>query len=167
MQDLFGREVKKGDIIAVSSSKVIGFNSYMKTRLGVVSNILPKREHKKGSWQYNRILNRHYQNTQGFNTSNVNQVFGSTISKNPLSIFKSQILPSIAAKGPDSYEVCEKITFHPFDIGFTGASNKTNKDGTPRVRPHLTNSFIILDECNLSQEWQDSYNKIKQIFKIS
>lgn len=166
MLDLFGREVKRGDIIAVSSSKIIGFNSYMRTRLGIVSNILPKREWKKGSWQYNRILNRHYQNIQGFNQGNnaIGSVFGSTASINPMQITK--VTPVTPIKGPDSYEVCEKITFHPFDIGFTGSSNKTNKDGTPRVRPHLTNSFIILDECNLSPEWQDSYNKIKQIFKI-
>lgn len=161
MLDLFGREVKRGDIIVIGVSRTIGFNTYTRTRLGVVSNILPNRKWPKSSWQYKRILGRHNARTGG----KMGAVFGSppNTGKNN-SVSTTNVVP--LASDPDYFEVCEKITFHPFDLTFTGFSNKFSKNGTPIVRPQLSNTFIIIDEDTLSQEWKDAYHRVKQAFKI-
>lgn len=158
MLDIFGKEVSRGDIIVCCKSSTIGFNTYLSTKLGVVTNILPKREWKKGGWEYNRVFDRLHNGGSSINTAN--NIFGTTGSVTSI----TKRVPS--STDPAYYEVCEKITFHPFGLDFTGISPKMNKDGTPRVRVHLSTNFMIVDKNSLSQEWLEVYDRVCTVFKI-
>lgn len=157
LTDIFGREVKKGDIIALTSSSRSSFQTYTKAKLGIVCNILPKRQWKKGSWNYNRVFNRLYNSTQ----------IGQTMGGLPFN-YTSTVKKVPTANDVDYYEVCEKITYIPFEVSgaLAGNPNKLTKDGRPILRPHSTNCFLLVDYDTLSEDWKDSYNKLKQLYKI-
>ena len=159
MLDLFGKEAKRGDIIV--SAKTVrpsGYAQYMTSQLGVILNILPEREWQKGSWQYNRVFNKLHNNS--------NIIRNRTLFPSSSASVNTTTKRVPSTNDPDSYPVCGKITFIPFDLNFMINTNKLTKNGTPIARPVLSNSFIIIDKSTLSEEWVDCYDKVCNIYKI-
>jgi hypothetical protein len=138
MLDLFGREVKRGDVIVYGHSKTGGFVKYAESRLGVVNTVVPRKTHKRDSSTWKKLfkdqLANHY------------------------------IVPSSL---PDTIDTFEKIAFYPlFNGDSTINLSPTRKNGKPKRNVILSSSFIIIDKDTLSDEWRVSYDEVCKAFKI-
>lgn len=143
MLDLFGREVKRGDIIVYGHSSTRGNVKFAESKLGVVNAIVPARTHKRDSSMWKKL----------FKDSIANRFY------NPSNL-------------PDVVDTYEKVSFYPLFEGDDGYNNGPSlppacrKNGKPKRNVSLTTNFIIIDKNTLSDKWKAIYEGACKAFKI-
>jgi hypothetical protein len=143
MLDIFGGEVKRGDIIVYGSASVRGFVKFADSKLGVVNAIVPRRTHKRDSATWKKL----------FKDSISNQFY------NPANL-------------PDTIDTFEKVAFYPLFEGDDGYNNGPSmppvcrKNGKPKRNVILTTSFLIINRETLSDKWKGIYDGACKAFKI-
>lgn len=139
MLDLFGREVKRGDVIAYGTSGSGGKMKYAESKIGVVNNILPRATHIRGSRTWKKLLKE--------------------------SLVSAKVSdPNL----PDSIDTYEKVTFYPIFNGDSGGLQFAvlRKNGKPKRNVIITMSFILLDKEALTGNWKTAYDEVCKAFKI-
>lgn len=141
MNDLFGREVKRGDVVVYGYYKLVsGFAKYAESRLGVVSKVVPKITHIRGSSMWKKLLK--------------DSLKGISINDPRL---------------PDTVDTFEKIVFYPLFNGDTKLNlslGTIRKNGKPKRSVILTTSALVIDKDSLSDDWKQVYLDTCQAFKI-
>ena len=137
MQDLFGREVKRGDIIAFSDNNRANQVKYVSARLGVVNNVLPKRTYKKGESKWNKVQKR-------FTSVSI-----------PDEIESQAVISFYQIFEGDDYFL------NPVANGFLA-----RKNGKPKRMVSLATAFIIVNKEDLDDKWKAVYDGACKAFKI-
>lgn len=140
MKDLFGREAKRGDIIAYGQTSLSNFNKFAETKLGIVANYIPEGKKYK-------VFDRNTR--KPLLDGNNQQVYQETISK----------LTIIPIDFSDS-------NLHKRLVSGVIAKSKISKSGKLKRGVVLTTKFLKINKEDLSEDWNEVYEEVCKACQI-